>query len=192
LPAFLLHAGSNRFLNSDTWLHDAEREVVKRKQELSTAANDKKKMKLAQMDYVYASQSDVGVSMFRKWWMEHGMADAPPNTFAMATMEQLGPRSLSRREQIDPWENHTKHCSTCRKTLVTLKRSQKVLLFLAIASGILCGSRTSFPRPQILGLVSAGVFLYSHLFLKNLATVMEGNPEVSNVSDRSSAANAAD
>jgi phenylpropionate dioxygenase-like ring-hydroxylating dioxygenase large terminal subunit len=194
VPTFLLHAGSNRFLNSDTWLHDAEREVVKRKQELSATANndDKKRMKLAQMDYIYASQSDVGVSVFRKWWIEHGMADAPPNTFAMATMEQLGPKSLSRREQIDPWENHTKHCSTCRKTLGTIKRSQKVLLFLSIASGILTGGRTSLQRPPIIGLVSAGIFLYGHMFLKKLATVMEGNPEVSNVPDRSSAANAAD
>jgi len=198
LPTFLLHAASNRFLNSDTWLHDAEREVVNRKQQIlsstssANAKNDKTRMKLAQMDYVYASQSDTGVSAFRKWWMKHGMADAPPNTFAMATMEQLGPRSLPRREQIDPWESHTKHCSTCRMTLVRMKKSQKILLFLSIASGFFSGGRPTSISRSIIGLASAGMFLYGNMFLKKLATVMEGNPEISQVSDRSSSADAAD
>jgi len=105
-------------------------------------------------------------------------------------MEQLGTRnSLSRREQIDPWEHHTKHCSTCRKTLVTMKRGQKLLLFMSIVSGLL-STRTVLPLP--VGLVSTGICLYGHLFLKKFATVMEGNPEISQISDRSVAAAAND
>ena len=176
VPVAVLHAGSNRFLNSDTWLHDTEREVVKRKE---AGAG---KGKLAEMDYIYASQSDTGVSVFRKWWMENGMADAPPNTFAMATMEELGPNVLSRREQIDPWENHAKHCSTCRKSLKNIRRGQTACLFLAIASTVL-GRRI-----PVLGLVGAGVSLYGHNFLKRFATVIEGNPEKGGVGDRSAAA----
>lgn len=178
VPAFVLHAGSNRFLNTDTWLHDTEREVVKRK---GAGLGGRK---LAGMDYIYASQSDAGVSIFRKWWKNNGMADSPPNTFGMATMEQLGSKCLSRREQIDPWEGHTKHCSTCRKALGNMKKGQKALLFLAVASGVL-GSRA-----PVVGIMSAGICLYGRNFLKKFATALEGNPEMSGVGDRSVAASA--
>jgi len=178
LPAFIMHAGSNRFLNTDTWLHDTEREVVKRKEAgLGTK-------KLAGMDYIYASQSDVGVSAFRKWWKKNGMIDSPPNTFGMATMKQLGSKCLSRREQIDPWEGHTKNCSSCRKALGNMKKGQKAFLFLAVASGLL-GSRA-----PVVGILSAGICLYGRNFLKKFATALEGNPEMSGIGDRSVAASA--
>lgn len=182
LPDFLLHAGSNRFLNSDIWLHDTEREVVKRK-DLSLGQSAKK---LANMDYTYASKSDTGVSVFRKWWKENGLADSPPHTFSMSTLTLLGPRALSRREQIDPWENHVKHCATCRKSLKNMKRGQKGLLFLAFASGILSS------RMPVVGLLSTGLSLYGRNFLKKFATALEGNYETSLLDDRSVAAIADD
>jgi nitrite reductase/ring-hydroxylating ferredoxin subunit len=192
VPTFLLHAGSNRFLNSDTWLHDNEREVIKRKE----AGLKGVEKKLAGMDYIYASQSDRGVSIFRKWWKNNGMADAPAHTFGMATMKQLentqkGGRLLSRREQIDPWEGHTKHCSSCRKSLRYMKKGQHVLLFLALGSGVLGGGlgRGRVVAP-LLGMVGAGVCLYGRNFLKKFATALEGNPEVSGVNDRSASASA--
>lgn len=193
VPTFLLHAGSNRFLNSDTWLHDSEREIIKRKEASSSGSGVDKKWG---MDYIYASQSDRGVSIFRKWWKDHGMADAPPHTFGMATMKQLettqkGGRLLSRREQIDPWEGHTKHCSSCRKALGNMKKGQHVLLFMAFASGCLGGSlgRGRVVAPMV-GMLGAGVCLYGRNFLKKFATALEGNPEVSGVGDRSAAASA--
>jgi len=176
MPTALLHAGSNRFLNSDTWLHDTEREVVRRKE---AGAGEGK---LAEMDYMVASQSDTGVSAFRNWWKKNGMADAPPHTFGMATMDQLGPTCLSRREQIDPWDNHTKHCSTCLKSLKTIKKLQAACMFMAIASTVL--SR----RIPVLGLIGVGSSLYGRNFLKRFATTIEGNPEKSGICDRSAAA----
>ena len=192
VPTFLLHAGSNRFLNSDTWLHDNEREVIKRKE----AGAKGVEKKLAGMDYIYASQSDKGVSIFRKWWKNNGFADAPAHTFGMATMKQLentqkGGRLLSRREQIDPWEGHTKHCSSCRKSLGYMKKGQHVLLFMALASGVLGGGlgRGRVVAP-VVGMVGAGVCLYGRNFLRKFATALEGNPEVSGVNDRSASASA--
>ena len=52
VPAWLSHGGSNRFLNTDTWLHDSER-FARRKSSTS-------------LQYVSASKSDVGPALFRK------------------------------------------------------------------------------------------------------------------------------
>ncbi len=178
-PKWLLHAGSNRFLNSDVWLHDTEREVIRRKEALPTESK-----KLCGLDYQYQSKSDLGVSVFRQWWRDNGMADSPPHTFGMATMDQLGPTALLRREQIDPWENHAKHCSVCRQTLANMKKLQTASLFLALLS-VLFGS-----RKPLLGVAGATIGLLGHRFVKRFATVIEGNPEQSGIGDRSAAATA--
>ena len=52
VPRWLAHAGSNRFLNTDVWLHDAE----------LVARSDPS----GQLNYVYASSSDKGPAVFRK------------------------------------------------------------------------------------------------------------------------------
>jgi len=181
IPEWLLHAGSNRFLNTDTWLHDTEREVIRRK-ELSQSSSVSKK--LCGMDYQYQSKSDLGVSAFRKWWKDNGMANAPAHTFGMSTMEQLGPTTLLRKDQIDPWENHAKHCSTCRKALANLKKLQTASLFLSLLS-VIVGS-----KKPIFGVFGAAMGLLGHGFFKRFATVIEGNPEVSGIADRSPAASA--
>ena len=58
IPTWLGHAGSNRFLNTDTWLHDAE-----------LAAREQSVVK---ENYVYGSRSDFAPTLFRKWWREFG------------------------------------------------------------------------------------------------------------------------
>ncbi len=178
-PTWLLHAGSNRFLNSDIWLHDTEREVVRRKETLPQASK-----KPFGLDYQYQSESDIGVSAFRKWWRDNGMANSPPHTFGMATVDQLGSKALTKREQIDPWENHAKHCAACRSALAKMKKLQTGSLFFALVS-VLFGS-----RKPLIGVLGAGVGVFLHGFFKRFATVIEGNPEASGVADRSAAATA--
>lgn len=176
IPTFLLHAGSNRFLNSDSWLHDTEREVIRRK-EAGVAEK-----KLANLDYLYASKSDLGVSLFRKWWMANGMASSPSHTFSMACMKDLPPTALLRSEQIDPWENHARHCSHCRKSLKKLKAGQAACLVLAIVNLVLTRNQ------PIVAITGTSLFLFAKNFLKKTATVIEGNPEKSLIDDRSAAA----
>jgi hypothetical protein len=178
IPDWLLHLGSNRFLNSDVWLHDTEREVIRRKELMP----EKSSKKLAGMDYNYLTTSDLGVSSFRRWWEKHGFADSPPHTFGMSTMKQLGPTSLSREEQIDPWENHSKHCTICRGALVNMKRAQTASLFFAALSAIFGR------RKPLLAIVGAGLGILGHNFFKKFATALEGNPYSSGIDDRSVAA----
>jgi len=59
VPTWLVHAGSNRFLNTDAWLHDAER--------FSRGGSEK-------LNYLYPTSSDIGTRTFRSWWQDNGMA----------------------------------------------------------------------------------------------------------------------
>lgn len=55
LPTWLAHAGANRFLNTDIWLHAVERRLRSKGQDVDV--NDL---------YIMASSSDLGVKAFRK------------------------------------------------------------------------------------------------------------------------------
>lgn len=164
-PTWLTHAASNRFLNTDIWLHDAE--IVARTR--STKA----------LNYIFGSQSDMGVRAFRQWWLKQGFSSAPPNTFGPSSPQDL--KSMTRREQIDPWEYHTKHCSSCRRALKVMKRVQWGSLFVSIASAVLL--RNTPVRASL----AAGLALYVRYLALRTATAVEGNPYPSGIADRSPA-----
>lgn len=198
LPKFLLHLGSNQFLNSDIWLHDVERYCIQRKEQQEKEGKKSASSKFG-LDYLYPTQSDLGVIAYRKWWAEHGFADSPAHTFSMATMDLLGPTTLTRREQIDPWESHTKHCSSCRKALGMLKKGQSLCLAFALLSVVLgvsgsaslsstsAGIGRKVIKP-LLALIGGSGALYGRNIMKKLATALEGNPYAGEIEDRSVAA----
>ena len=177
VPTWLAHAGSNRFLNTDTWLHDAEIESRSRSVEKE--------------DYVYASKSDYATSLWRKWWNEFGFSKSPPNTYGPSSRSQLPAVPLTRRRQIDPWENHAKHCSSCRSALATMKKMEVAGLLMIIISLAMFGTpmnNKSFKNLlfQKIGFtISAGIGFWMNRFSKKCATIIEGNPYASGIADRS-------
>ena len=165
VPTWLQHAASNRFLNTDAWLHDAEYTARSR----STR----------RLNYVFASQSDTGVLAFRQWWSKHGFSNAPKNTFGPSSVEDLS--IMSRREQINPWEYHSKQCSSCRGSLEVMKKVQAGGIVTSLASAIFlrnCPVRAA---------VVAALGLYASHIATKAATVIEGNPFPSGYADRSPA-----
>ena len=201
LPKFLIHLASNRFLNSDIWLHDTERLLIQRKEE-QEKDDEAKKSKFG-LNYLCPTQSDQGVIAFRKWWSDYGFADSPPHTFSMATMDLLGPKSLTRREQIDPWEAHTKHCSSCREGLRLMKKGQNLCLVFALFCavwGVIGGSASLSSNiassagigrkviKPVLSFMGASAAMFGRNIMKKLATALEGNPYPGDIDDRSVAA----
>lgn len=189
LPSWLGHAGSNRFLNTDTWLHDVERTariktntINMQKGSVSVGAAKAGRKPTDGLNYVYATKSDLGPSLFRKWWSKHGFADAPPNTFGAASVSNLPMQSLSRAEQIDPWTNHAKNCVKCRRALIKMRLLQRLSAAGAAIGAILLRNKP----PIAIGFVLAG--LWAHNFLRKFATVIEGNNHRAEIDDRSVAA----
>jgi len=108
-PTFLGHAGSNRFLNSDTWLHDTERNIRKRDSSINeiggpvaVGAAKAGKKPFLDMNYIFASKSDVAISAFRKWWSTY-LSEGPVNFYGKAPPSAFAGPALSRAQQIDPW-----------------------------------------------------------------------------------------
>eukprot|EP00586_Coscinodiscus_wailesii_P003421 CAMPEP_0172484854 /NCGR_PEP_ID=MMETSP1066-20121228/12498_1 /TAXON_ID=671091 /ORGANISM="Coscinodiscus wailesii, Strain CCMP2513" /LENGTH=520 /DNA_ID=CAMNT_0013249653 /DNA_START=1 /DNA_END=1563 /DNA_ORIENTATION=+ len=176
MPAWLQHGFSNRFLNTDTWLHDTERML-----RLSEKGEHDDKRGLA--GYALVTNSDQSTRAYRRWWIEHNMAKAPSNTFGPATKTQLSMTpQLTRRQQIDPWEYHTKTCSSCRKALTNFKKIQKAGLILTTLSLAL------LRRKKVLSTALSLTGLAVYYVCKKIVTFIEGNPYPSGVADRSVAA----
>lgn len=187
-PTWIGHLGSNRFLNSDTWLHDAERNarmqtdtINKQRGPVAVGAAKGGKQPTEGLNYILASKSDLGPSLFRKWWSKH-LENSPPNTYGPAPPSSFSKNALSRAEQIDPWVHHTKHCIKCRTALKKMRILQKVVTALAASGAILLRTKP----PIAIAAVLAG--LYAHNFLRKFATAIEGNPNRAEIDDRSVAA----
>lgn len=164
IPTWLLHAGSNRFLNTDVWLHDAERTLRERVPEGGDERNA----------YATVTSSDLGASAWRSWWRKYR-----PSQQQLST-----PRipSLTRREQIDPWENHAKHCSHCRKALATADKAQRYSILFFIGSVIFRGEGLlSSALSGVSSVASLAVFALAH----KVKAIIRGEIDPFFVSDRS-------
>lgn len=188
LPKFLSHAASNRFLNSDSWLHDTERAVRMENKinqiggSVAVGAARAGKQSLLGMNYISSSRSDLGPGLFRRWWHEQKLSSSPPDFFGPAPPSTFDTRPLTRAEQIDPWHSHSKHCSHCRKSLRSLKIFQKGLVAVASSLVILLRNKPLIAIPTVLASV------LSHNLLRKLVTVIEGNNHRGELADRSVAA----
>ncbi|CAM9788232.1 unnamed protein product [Chrysoparadoxa australica] len=145
IPTWLLHALSNRFLNTDVWLHEAE--LVHRNQN---------------KPYVFWSESDNGVKHFRRWWKSNGMAEsrifgpAPPGL-----TEATAAAKLSYKD------SHRKNCAICSKKLTQVKRLEEgsvLLALLPIALGL--------GRPA--RLAGVGAFLMLRAGAKGARALLQG------------------
>jgi Pheophorbide a oxygenase len=165
LPTWLKHAASNRFLNTDAWLHNAEYQARMRSSKYSP--------------YLFPTQSDIGVKAFRQWWSRHGFSTAPVNTFGPAAVGSI--KLLDRAQQIDPWKHHSQQCASCRKALKIMKRTKVGGLAVAIVSAVVL---RRWPIPALV-MVALGLSV-RHLSIQ-FATIIEGNPHPSGYADRSPA-----
>lgn len=112
IPTWLQHAATNRFLNTDIWLHDAE---------INYRNNDK--------PYLSMSSSDKATSIFRRWWTINNLDKTLPNTFSAARKNKL--LRKPRNEQINSWNTHSKYCKDCKNAKKFFKRIKFLPLFFS-------------------------------------------------------------
>jgi len=91
---------------------------------------------------------------------------------------------MSRKDQTDPWTNHSRHCGKCRRALLVMKRLKSVSVGFAASVVVLAGGKN---RP-VVGIAAVLLGLGMNRFLEKLCTVIEGNDRKSDVLDRSVAA----
>jgi len=136
-PTWLLHLVSNRFVDTDIWLHEAEVAATNGlspgaslgpAQSVSSISGDRP------LPYVLPTSSDHAVIEWRRWWKTSGMARARPNSFGPAPPGSLA--YLPREQQLDRFQYHVKSCSTCRTTLRRARRCRDLAFPLALAAAI--------------------------------------------------------
>lgn len=165
VPTWLSHAASSRFLNTDIWLHDAERRLR------SSTDGD--------AAYFTPSSSDLGANLWRKWWRSSGMAASPPHAYGPANPANLD--RLDRRSQIDPWKSHAAHCAPCRKALGRTRYAD-ALAGALVAAAVIAPVR----RVPAAALLAAGCGL--RYAAGRCRAIIQGEDEPSRVADRSVAA----
>jgi len=125
LPTWLLHSLSNRFVDTDVWLHDAERwargtsgtDALGRggtpgsKQSAETGVGPNG---MRNLPYATPTSSDTGPTQFRRWWARSGLATAGSG-FGPAVAAELD--WVPRATQLDRYDYHVQHCAPCRTAL---------------------------------------------------------------------------
>lgn len=136
LPVWLSHSLSNKFLDTDVWVHEQER--TQRAGVNPYLQHENPTVGHVEPDgtsspssvgnkYVLTTESDTGTRAWRRWWKQH-MASSP--IFGEPRIQLPW---ISRESQLNRYENHTKYCSSCRGALANANTVKKLLPFIAIA-----------------------------------------------------------
>jgi phenylpropionate dioxygenase-like ring-hydroxylating dioxygenase large terminal subunit len=150
-PDWLSHSFTNKFLETDVWVHDQERtqragfNPYLQHESPTGELNGSSSPSSVGTKYVMTTQSDTGTRAWRKWWYQH-----------MASSPIFGePRTpvpwRSRESQLDRFENHAKYCSSCRGALANSNTLKKLVPFLAIAIATIAPTKVL----KIVGLVAS-------------------------------------
>lgn len=123
-PKWLSHALSNRFLDTDAWLHDAERWAR------GTAASAPLGAAgvpggllgdavgadgLRGLPYKMPTSSDAGARFFRQWWARTGVA-------ACVGYGPAAPSELRWESRADQFDRFGAHAASCRHCQLALRR----------------------------------------------------------------------
>jgi len=166
-------------------LGDQDNAVMAGTERWMQARNQVRPMGKWSEEYALLTPSDQGVVAFRRWMDRFGSGgpwDGPmPFHDVRVTQEQL----------LDRWSGHSKHCSSCRKTVDLFARLATITSNLAIAFGVtalvavaaLHGGPSQVPCVlAVLGLLCHAAHLKfrsaQRRFITGVPAVGEGVPEV--------------
>ena len=133
-------------------------------QEVNQSSLDKK----WQRAYFMPSPSDVGIITFRKWLDE--FAGGKPSWFGC---QEESVKQLNDEQLYDRWHRHTKHCPSCRQSVVFI---EKVQTFCQISTAVLALLSLLFILigiPLKLVLISTIIGVLSSFFLYKLDDIRQ-------------------
>ena len=109
IPLWIQHMFTNKFLDSDTLiLHKQEQYLIKRNNSYHF-----------NKEYYMPTQSDKAIGLYKKWVFKH--LPQIPYFYHIKNNHELG-----RKDILNRYEQHTKHCKFCKRALKNCKILQRV------------------------------------------------------------------
>jgi len=136
-PKWFSHAFTNRFLDSDIWLHDQERLIRNPRNKFYDIPG--------KLTYCLPTVSDTGPRAFRKWWQKH-LAGSP----VFGDVKGYVPE-YSAAEQVDWKLAHIRVCTPCQVVIRRANLARKITPYLAALLAVVLPTRTS----KALGVIAA-------------------------------------
>ncbi|ACK69420.1 Rieske (2Fe-2S) domain protein [Gloeothece citriformis PCC 7424] len=119
-----------------------------------------------QKAYFMPSPADVGIVTFRKWLDE--FAGGQP---AWQGNLQKSHKSLSDEQLYDRWHRHTKHCPSCRNSVIFIEKVQKACNIATIGLVLLTLVFSLLNLPLTLVLATTGLGVLSLFFSEKLEDI---------------------
>ena len=186
IKPWLSHIFSNRFVDSDLWVHDQEvaaRRLPPTSPTTTTSQLDPsspleptteptstttetaatgttttpiRKLQPIPKYTLLAKQADVGVTTWRNWWVRHHMSES--RIFGPAYNTPY----VSKLQQSDRYDNHVKYCKICQNALKKAELCNKWSILLVLLPLVFTSSRWIRALGLIsFGLVKVGVYVYT-------------------------------
>ncbi|KAJ4969880.1 hypothetical protein NE237_002979 [Protea cynaroides] len=118
------------------------------------------------------TQADRFVLAFRNWLRRHG--NNQPEWIAITNQHPLPSTTLSKRQMLDRFEQHTLKCSSCKRAYNAFQELQKVLVGATVVCCAIAGIPSEMKLRVIIGvlaLVSAGMAYALHELQKNFVFI---------------------
>jgi len=147
VPKFLMHIYQQNYINRQDM-------AIVHAQDLELFWSEKPWQQL----YYLPTLSDVGVVNFRQWLTRFG--GGGPKWYGRQT-EKEAIANIKYADLFNKWEQHSKYCPTCRRTLKTIgfldSVLPKVTMCLLGAAAALAAFRSADPRWAVMALIAAGL-----------------------------------
>ncbi|KAK3020296.1 hypothetical protein RJ639_045794 [Escallonia herrerae] len=101
------------------------------------------------------TQADRLVLAFRNWLRRHG--NSQPEWFGNPNQQLLPSTTLSKRQMLDRYEQHTLKCSSCKGAYTAFQTLRKFL----IGAAVVCSATAGVPPDTQLRVILAGVAVIS-------------------------------
>lgn len=128
LPRWIKDSLTNKFLDTDIWVHDQERVARGLRNSFVPVGNEE--------GYVLPTESDTGCRLWRRWWNKN-----------MASSSVFGSMKgklqwIANQDQRDRYDTHIKHCIHCQNALANTSKVRQLALLVSIATVAVAKSMT--------------------------------------------------
>lgn len=134
----------------------------------SQAVNESIENKTWQKSYFMPSLADVGIITFRKWLDE--FAGGKPE---WQGVKEIPFQELNDEQLYDRWHRHTKHCPSCRQSLILIDKVKDFCQNFTAVLAILALLFTAINLPVKIALLSALLGILSLIFSYKLDSMRQ-------------------